>query len=209
MIIYGFDVHNDIVFAQYTAQRLKELVPHLNRTDVHILDFGCGNGHVTNYVREVFYEATIIGVDSSLEALTQARHHYPHIEFAHHESLEKMPAGTFDLIYAVNVMHHIPVHERAQTIKLLMRLLKPHGIFIIFELNPFNPITRHLFKTNPLETGLTMISPLAARTLLKPYGRVTTHYYNFFPGMWDFLAYLEPWLSKISIGGLYAVVLNT
>jgi ubiquinone/menaquinone biosynthesis C-methylase UbiE len=201
--------HESIEFAQFKAQRIKELVPEYNEPGIKILDFGCGEGAMTNYLQEVFFQASIIGIDSSKIAIAQAQQDYPAILFKHMQNImQDFSDNYFDLIIASEVFHHIASEEHTKNIEALMRVLKPKGTFILLELNSYNLNTFFRFKHDPEEKDNYLLSPLYTERLLKQYGPTTCYFYCFFPQWLSFLTFLEPWLIKIPLGQFYAFKVN-
>jgi len=197
--------HDSLEYAQYKAQRIKNLIPEFNRSGINILDFGCGDGLMTNYLQEVFFEANVIGVDQSEEKVMRARKNYPGISFQH-IAQKRLPFAdnTFDALVAADVLHHISRSEHQRWLKELMRVLKPGGYFILLELNPWNIFTRREFKRNQLEKNAHMLSPHYAKKLLNNFGQSKSHYYYFFPKWFIF----EPIIKKLPLSSLYSVSLQ-
>lgn len=197
-------------FAEYKAQKLGEWLPEFfTEIPQTILDFGCGDGLMTNFVHQQFLTSTIYGVDPSAESIKLAGECYSEINFQiSGENLDLFLNDQFDLIYAASVFHHIPFEQHAHYMQELNRVLKPAGILVLFELNPFNPGTRYIFNNAPMDANATMLTPHYAKKLLKPYGRTTTKFYGFFPHLLRKLRWTEQFLTKLPLGGLYASFLK-
>lgn len=111
------------------------------RSDIRILDAGCGTGAGTEYLIALNRDARIVGIDLSEKALEiaeercqrsgVARAHRGSIEF-HHLPIEEAAAlpGEFDLINCVGVLHHLA--DPVKGIQSLARKLAPGGLFHIF-----------------------------------------------------------------------------
>ncbi len=65
-----------------------------------IVDLGCGPGNSTNVLTERYPEATIIGVDNSLQMVKAARKRLPKVEFIQANILEGRPIDSIDLLFA-------------------------------------------------------------------------------------------------------------
>ena len=97
-----------------------------------VLDFGCGNGRLFELFRDV-KNIRYIGVDQSNKLIDLAREKYPVGEFFHIEDL-RLPFvdSSFDVVFAVAVLHHIPSrHKREELLSEFRRVLKPNGILIV------------------------------------------------------------------------------
>lgn len=75
-----------------------------------------------------------------------------------------------DLIYAANVLHHVPLAERRRLMEGLRRLLLPGGLLAVFENNPWNPGARAVMARVPFDDDAVPISPPACRRLVEESG---------------------------------------
>lgn len=189
-------------FAEYQAQKLREWFAKNQYAPLSILDFGCADGLMTSFIQHIFVNATVYGVDPSQEHIALAQEMYEGIQFSVIDAKLPFADSSFDLIYATEVFHHIPHKEHKASCSELMRMLKPGGSLVIFELNPLNLATLYRFKTNPHEKDAQLMMPWYTRQLLKPYGLTKMRYYDFC------LRMLEPYLTWFPFGGLYAVSLT-
>lgn len=195
--------HKSVEYAQYKAQRIKELIPELNRSGISILDFGCGNGLMTNYLQEVFFEASVIGVDQSKEKVAQAQKQYPEIEFQTIKNGKlDFPDNYFDGVIAADVFHHVPLNKYKYWIQELMRILKPDGFFVLLELNPWNIVTHYRFEKNHLEKNAHMLSPKYAKELLQTYGTAKIYYLS---SLLESIGFSIDWLP---LGKIYIIVIK-
>lgn len=96
-----------------------------------VLDLGCGNGRLYPIMKDK--GAQYIGVDNSEGLISIAKRKHPEASFQVADAL-KLPFkdNSFDKIYAIAVLHHIPSKElREQFLKQARRVLKPNGLLII------------------------------------------------------------------------------
>jgi SAM-dependent methyltransferase len=101
------------------------------------LDFGCGAGRSTRFLRELGYD--VQGADISTEMVGRARRQDR--EGTYHllrpgpddvSGLDALPAGAFDLALAVFPFDNIPgVERRVATFAALRRLLAPAGRLVL------------------------------------------------------------------------------
>ena len=196
-------------FAKYKAQKLFEWFPEYNKKNCNILDFGCGDGNMTQHVHNIFPKAKVFGIDPSSESIKEAQKTNPEILFKTvSNNTLNFPSQTFDLIYAAGVFHHINFNDHKETLNEIMRRLKPNGRFVLFELNPLNPLTRYTFKNCPIDKNATMLKPSYAKNLLKPFGKTDTKFYCFFPAQFKKLRPLEKYITKLPLGALYATIVK-
>lgn len=194
-------------FAALRTERLRVWLPELTSRPISILDFGSSDGHMAGIVKTRFPEARVIGIDSSPRSIEYARRAHPGLEFFVLKG-GRLPFGdaTIDLVYAVGVFHHIPFAEHGAVCREIFRVLKPGGAFVLFEMNPWNPVTQFVFAISAVDRHATMFSSRYAAKLLQPYGAIEIRYYAYFPRFLKFLRPLEPRLEKIPLGTLYAVI---
>ncbi len=196
-------------FADYKAQKLYEWFPVYHHKSITILDFGCGDGLMTEYVHLTFPMAETFGVDPSAKSIEAAQKHFPSSHFSWFDGTQTPFASeSMDLIFAAGVFHHIPFPEHQTCINEIMRILKPGGHFVLFELNPFNPLTQLTFRRSPVDRDATMLFPKYARQILARYGSPTTKYYCFFPHFARRLRFLEPYMTWFGLGALYATIIK-
>jgi acetyltransferase-like isoleucine patch superfamily enzyme len=112
---------------EYINARGNFCAQHLKLNDV-VLDVGCGEGYLTNYIRGNCQKA--IGIDYSLDAIEKARMLYG-IE-AHHMSCThlKFPSETFDKVIFTEILEHLTKLQGIHALKEARRVLKPGGMLI-------------------------------------------------------------------------------
>ena len=94
-----------------------------------VLEIGCGTGNYICALRESV-DCQCWGIDPSEAMLAQAQHRSTSVHLSHGRA-EKLdfPAESFDLLYSVDVVHHIT--DRAQALREAWRVLCPGGRFCI------------------------------------------------------------------------------
>lgn len=196
----------------FARGRMLWLRPELGRRDFvarSVLDFGCGTGTAAPHLAGELRPERIVGVDVSPRSLEVARREQAAATGASFHLLsEYAPDGEFDLAYTNGVFHHIPIGERAAAVAYVLKALRPGGLFAFWENNPWNPGTRYTMSRNPFDEDAVMLSPPEARRLLSSGGfevlRTDTLFY--FPRQLAFLRGLEPYLSRLPLGGQYLVL---
>ena len=194
-----------IEFNAYLTDTINRWFFSLINQPIIILDFGCGNGLMTHFIQESFHTAQVTGVDiDSLQVLKNQKE-YPKIIFTTiNKDILPFADNSFDLIYSTLVMHHIPKQEHAKTFNELLRMLKPNGSLIIFELNPYNWQTKKTF-TKEHTADSTMIKPGYLKTTFKNNSCTVKISYLYPKISCSILASLEPSLIHFPFGSLYAV----
>jgi SAM-dependent methyltransferase len=101
------------------------------------LDFGCGAGRSTRFLRDLGFEVT--GIDVSEEMLRRARERDPggrYVRVADGE-LGRHVAGPFDVVLAAYPFDNIAGDERRVSLmRQIRRLLAPRGRFIVLASTP-------------------------------------------------------------------------
>ena len=171
-----------------------------------ILDYGCGIGLLSKDLLSHFPQASLDGYDVSQSSLE----HVP-------EYLKKQGRFTsdldtlnkeYDLVVVANVFHHIEPSQRLSVMAKLYRLIKKNGRIIIFEHNPFNPVTRKIVKESPLDRGVVLLPFSETLSYLKNVGfkNPQLNYIVFFPKFLSSLRWSEPFLSWLPLGAQYMLI---
>ena len=197
-------------FALHRVKYLRASLPE-NFHPKKILDFGCGMGATTPHLAAAFPDATIVGVDTAVNAIQFAQknfaaaskniHFFPLSELADLEF--------FDLCYTNGVFHHIEPHHRTETGRFIYRILNPGGYFALFENNPWNPGTHLVMSRIPFDRDAKMLSIPEAQKLTKESGLGLTgaaHTFFYFPNILAPLRILEPALKYLPFGAQYCVL---
>jgi SAM-dependent methyltransferase len=104
------------------------------------LDLGCGMG--AHAVALAGHGHRVIGIEPSVRSVTRARLGGATVAAASGVALP-FRGGSFDFVYAIGVMHHLPGAEaRAQAFAEIARVLRPGGRLLLHETNPLNPLFR-------------------------------------------------------------------
>lgn len=182
-------------FAQHKMQCLERLeIPR----DTAVLDYGCGTGSLTSKLVTRFQD--VHGFDPSQESLAVARSHAPNATFS--SDLERVPAAHFGLAVIANVLHHVPPPERPNVIRAIRSKLAPSGRLVVFEHNPWNPLTRRAVAICPFDDDAVLLWPGEIRKLLRScqFGDIRQDYIVFFPRILARLRPLEPKLGWLMLG---------
>lgn len=129
----------------WRRRSLARLVRHLSkvfgRDKFTVLDVGCGNGWMSNFIASKFKVARVLGVDVNLAELEQANRVFanPALEFGYANILsEDLPAESFDVIILAGSAQYFPDLHKLQD--SLRRLLTPRGEAHIIDTNFYSDI---------------------------------------------------------------------
>jgi trans-aconitate methyltransferase len=108
---------------QFGGNLLELLAPQPGE---RILDLGCGTGHLTADIAAA--GAHVVGLDSSVEMLGQARQNYPKLSFVLADAISFRFDEPFDAIFSNAVLHWVKNGEPA--VAAISAALKPGGRFV-------------------------------------------------------------------------------
>ncbi len=198
-----FFTDDESYFARYKVEIARNLVA---TPPTRVLEYGCGIGRNIPFLREAFPTAEVVGSDVSAKSLDAARAANPGVHFWTEGERKGEQLG-FDLIFIAGVFHHIPPTERDTVAAIVAQRLNPGGVVVVFEHNPYNPITRKIVSACPYDEGVVLLRAGELRTLLAATGLDLRGqgYTLFFPPKLKALVPFEPMLSWLPLGGQYWV----
>lgn len=168
------------------------------------LDVGCGQGELLRLGRDEFSETA--GTDPSSLMLASCLDLSVRLQRAS----ARIPYGDgrFDVVSLVCVYHHVVATDRPGLTSEAVRVLKPGGVLVVIEHNPFNPLTRLIVSRTPIDEDARLLSACKVRRLLRKAGMrsLMTRYFLYLPErQYARFARFEDYLSRIPLGGQYAV----
>jgi SAM-dependent methyltransferase len=108
---------------------------------LQVLDVGCGVGKTDGFLCPGI--GKLSGVDISSASIERARRENPMVHYEVYDgNMLPFADEMFDAAFLICVLHHVLPAERATLLLDVRRILKPGGVVLIFEHNPFNPLTR-------------------------------------------------------------------
>lgn len=138
-----------------------------------IVDLGCGPGNSTALLAARYPNATIVGIDSSIEMLEAARKRLPQVHFMQTDISEWLPKDSIDLLFANAVFQWIPNH-----LDVLSRLLiaLPSGAVLAVQVpdnldEPSHALMRKLASSDKWKAIFQQ--PIKRESILSP-----AEYYN-------------------------------
>lgn len=195
-------------FADYKIRELRKMADAWGFEAPRILDFGSGIGNSVPAFRSHFAGIEVIQSDLSSESLLRAREVYgddaPQVQIE--DAGIPVEDASFDIVFTACVFHHIPHEEHDFWLKELRRVTRPGGRLVVFEHNPWNPLTRHAVRNCPFDVNAHLISaPLMAKRLrIAGWEAVKTTYHVFFPAALSRLRVMDPALGWVPFGGQYS-----
>ena len=105
------------------------------------------------------------------------------------------------------MFHHIPSDAHGEALREIRRVLRLDAPLMIYEHNPYNPLTRDAVNKCPLDENAVLIRPaeMARRCRAAGFRDVRVQYRVFFPAALKAMRPLESHLRWLPIGAQYAV----
>lgn len=196
-------------FAGYKAADARRLAERAGLRVTRMLDFGSGVGNAVGPLHEAFPDATLTCLDVSERSLHAShRKHGDDNEYVVYDG-RTLPfaEGTFDLAFAACVFHHIPHDDHVTLLAQIRASLRPGGLFVLYEHNPWNPLTRQAVANCPFDENAVLISaPVMARRMRAAgFLSVRREFRMFFPRALADLRPLERLLGGVPLGAQYVL----
>jgi SAM-dependent methyltransferase len=170
------------------------------------LDVGCGIGLTDGHLAGRF--RTLTGTDVSPGVLETASLENPGIRYELAER-GRLPFddGAFDLAFAVCVVQVVPSAERPRFVAELARVTRPDGLVVLFEHNPYNPLTRLVVGRCEFGEDARMLGMAEAERLLGENGvtPIDRGFILVFPSRRERVLAVERALRRFPLGAQYYV----
>lgn len=124
-------------------------------SDPRVLDLGCGLGLLEPYLTEL--ATPIFGAEVALAPLVAGRR--PELSSILYDGILPFRTSTFDLVFMAAVLHHILPKWRPPVLRELRRVLRPDGVAVFFEHNPWNPGTRWVVSRCEFDRDAVLLTP--------------------------------------------------
>lgn len=201
----GLDVD---FFTRVKAVRLLDLLREKvgDPRNLSILDVGCGVGTYHPLLGADIGKIT--GIDPSLECVMEGQSKNPHVDYRHYDG-DRMPFpdDTFDASFAICVMHHVPVQQWPTFSREMVRVTRPGGLVVVFEHNPFNPLTRRAVNTCPFDADAVLLKKSETTRHFRSAGLkdIEGRYILTIPALSTFSRKIDDVFGSIPLGAQYFV----
>jgi SAM-dependent methyltransferase len=172
------------------------------------MDFGCGTGESVPLIRDLVGAGRVVGVDESKESIDRAARTQAGAGIVFQVAKDYKPAADLDLVYTNGVFHHIPVPERPAAFSYIHDVLRPGGLFALWENNPWSLPARYVMSKIPFDRDAVMLSAREVGKLARAHGFqvVRTDYLFIFPAALRALRPLEQLVRRAPLGAQYQVL---
>ncbi|MBI4994033.1 methyltransferase domain-containing protein [Candidatus Peregrinibacteria bacterium] len=109
---------------------LKSLNLKKARQKIKLLDAGCGGGRLYDFLKNepIIYT----GIDNNKNFLNLARRQHKKVKFKCADLTRlPFPKDSFDAVWCIAVLHHLPKNLQLKALKEICRVLTPKGKFMI------------------------------------------------------------------------------
>jgi SAM-dependent methyltransferase len=197
------------LFDRIRQQKRAGMVTGSNGTDpLEVLDVGCGQGLVHQFLRPLDTSLRLTGVDVAGKVIDEARQTNP---FVHYDIYEggRLPYAqkSFDAAFAIAVMHHVPPKDWAAFDWEMRRVVRRGGYISVIEHNPINPLTQWVVNTCRFDDNAVLLRSGRLARLLREAGLVDVErrFILFTPFGGIFFRALEARLNWLPLGAQYCV----
>jgi len=173
---------------------------------VSALDIGCGVGNYHSLLAPHFGQLS--GVDVSGESIEVARRRGLPVTYDVYDGATlPYSAGSFDVVFTICVIHHVPPARWSAFASEMRRVLKSGGLALIFEHNPRNPLTMRVVNSCPFDTDAVLLRSETAEALLSTAGfkQIRSRHILSIPAANIWLRRVDSLFSSLRFGAQYYV----
>lgn len=201
----GLDVD---FFTKVKAVRLLDLLGEKvgNPRNLSILDVGCGIGTYHPLLGADIGKIT--GIDPSLECVMEGQSKNPNVDYRHYDGNHMpFPNHTFDASFAICVMHHVPPQQWPTFSREMVRVTRPGGLVVVFEHNPYNPLTRRAVNTCQFDADAVLLTKSQTARHFQSAGLkdIEGRYILTIPALSKFPRKIDDVFGRIPLGAQYFV----
>lgn len=171
-----------------------------------LLDIGCGVGNFHQLLAQRLRD--IHGVDISESSIDIAKSNNPQVTYSVYEG-ERLPYDdeTFDVTLAVCVMHHVPPQHWQSFANEMKRVTKGSGMAVVFEHNPFNPLTMKVVNDCPFDEDAVLLKSAKTRELFEnsDFDRIDRNFIISIPPINKLMRKVDSMFSGLPLGAQYYV----
>lgn len=157
------------VKADYLREIIADEAPKVQK--LRILDVGCGHGYIHSSLCRFGYD--VVGVDVAEGVVELAARYNPTVSYQVYDGATlPFEEASFDVVTTICVMHHVTPEQWPYFLREIKRVLRPGGIIVVFEHNPWNPATRYVVANSEIDADAVLLSAPFLRRQLKDAGFV-------------------------------------
>lgn len=205
--------NDDDYFIELKCEEIYRIVEDLRlpAQAMQVTDVGAGIGLFEKYLYGTFHR--LWATDFSIESLKVAQHLTPlqnkGVYVGSNAVSLPFPDDSMDIVISSCLFHHLEIEDQPSVLREMHRVCKPGGYLIIFEHNPFNPITQLVVRTTPLDFGVKLIRSRVLTHQIRnaSFQIVDKRYIVFGPRFIDkILDLFRSVVRRLPLGGQYYVL---
>lgn len=171
---------------------------------LNVLDLGCGLGAYHPGLEGMFRE--LHGVDVSAQSVKLAAAQHLFVRYSTYDG-SRLPYddGQFSMVFTICVMHHVPPPQWESFVAEAYRVTAFGGLMLVFEHNPYNPLTQYVVKTCDMDKDGVLLRPAKLRRMFSAAGftDVFTRTIISIPSTGRFLTRMDSLLGNLPFGAQY------
>ncbi len=176
---YGQQINDAVAFsglkADFFVRAKCEYLLRLTRRNLgdnsalEVLDLGCGIANYHSLIAPKY--KSLSGIDVSARSIEEAQQNNPAVSYTSYSGGRlPYPDASFNVAFAMCVMHHVPVPSWPEFVSEMKRVLRPGGLGVVFEHNPWNPVTQRIVNSCPIDADAVLLKGSKTRSLLAEAG---------------------------------------
>lgn len=174
---------------------------------LQLLDVGSGIGRAAAFLSELRCE--IHGIDTSEKMIEISQKNNPQGSYQLYDGTTfPFPEQSFDVAFAICVFHHVDRFRRLSLAAEMLRVLRPGGLFLIYEHNPWNPLTRLTVFRCPFDKDALLLRRRESEDLVRRAGceRIRSEYLLLLPFPSHRVRAFEHLLRRLPLGAQYCTI---
>lgn len=174
---------------------------------LQVLDVGCGHGLFHKFLKDMKH-INLRACDPAASVIDFAKQQNLTVDYVCHDgNVLPYADNTFDVAFTICVMHHVHPEQWPSFLDEIKRVVKSNGLIVIYEHNPYNPLTRHIVKNCPIDENAVLLKRKQLNQMLLNAGltKIKSDYIIFFPFKGKVFRKLEKMIRWLPLGAQYSI----
>lgn len=200
-------------FIRLKCDELRRIIAQTGKRprDLVVADIGSGIGLFEEELQGEY--GKLLALDLSQEMLKVSQHLHPPQageQYICSDALHMpLAPGSVDVVLSSCLFHHMPHQQLLSGIQEMSRICKRGGYIVVFEHNPYNPLTQLVVHTTPLDRNARLLPSRKLMTAFRDAGLegISRRFILYGPQQLDqWLVRRAPILNRLPLGGQYMIV---